>query len=323
MRSFSYTSAIIVIIVAFLYSCEHQRSDALSLETVCFEKEVLPVFQNKCAVCHNTSTPEGGYVFSDYTSIMKAIEPGNPEKSIAYKYFTKIIHEFMPPDEPLTVYERTIIRIWIEQGANETTCDNVIVVDTTEIDSSVCFSRDILPILLTSCAISGCHDNITQAEDVVLTDYTTIINNDEIIEPFDPLNSKIYEMLLETGEDQMPPLPASALTDEQIALFYEWINEGALDEECTIICDTSIYTYSEAIETIITNNCKGCHSGTAPSGGVLITNYNEVKMIADDGRLVDVINGSNGRPLMPLSGSLSDCQITQIEKWVDTGSPNN
>jgi len=316
-------SVFFLIISTVFISCEHEKPDASMYETVCFDTEVLPVFQNKCAVCHNQSSPEGGYVFSDYTSIMKAIVPGNPEKSKAYEYITAIIHDFMPPDEPLTIYERTKIRLWIEQGANETKC---YVPDTTNnqvIDSTVCFSRDILPIFISSCALSGCHDAVTHQGDYILDSYNNVMNGVELVVPFNPLNSKIYEVLIATGEDRMPPDPNAPLTSEQIAMIYDWINEGALDEDCPILCDTSQYTYSAVIEPLIFNNCKGCHSGATPNAGVYLTNYDQIKAVADDGRLVDVINQANGKPLMPPSGTLSGCQIQQIENWVNAGAPNN
>ncbi len=302
--------------------CENKKPDAMAMREICFDTEVLPIFQNKCAVCHNALDPIDDYVFSDYNSIMKSIAPGDPEGSTAYKAIISIFGEYMPPDQPLTIQERTIIRLWIEQGAKQSICYQDTITDGT--DTTTCFSRDILPILLSSCAISGCHDNITHEGDINFSSYASFINDGELVDPFNPLNSKMYEVLLATGEDQMPPLPAARLTNEQIQLIYEWINEGALNEaNCPVVCDTTVFTYSGAISGILTNNCKGCHSGTLPSGGVLLTNYSEVQTVALDGRLVDVINAANGRPIMPPSGSLIACKITQIEKWVNDGAQNN
>jgi uncharacterized membrane protein len=292
------------------------------MDEICFDTEVLPIFQNKCAVCHNALDPIDGYVFSDYNSIMKTINPGNPDQSEAYKAIIRIFGEYMPPDQPLSIEERTIIRLWIEQGAKQTICYKDTIIEET--DTTTCFTRDILPILLSSCAISGCHDNITQEGDINFSSYSSFINDGELVDPYNPLNSKMYEVLLQTGEDQMPPIPASRLTDAQIQLIYDWINEGALNEaNCPVICDTSVYTYSGAISGIVSNNCIGCHSGSTPQGSVSLSTYEQVRVVALDGRLVDVINAANGRPLMPPSGSLIACKITQIEKWVNDGALNN
>ncbi len=88
-------------------------------------------------------------------------------------------------------------------------------------------------------------------------------------------------------------------------------------------CDTSIYTFSGAISGIIQNNCLTCHNSTSAWSGISLTNYEEVKKIADDGRLWETINELYDRPLMPTWGRLDDCQIKQIEKWLAAGAQNN
>jgi len=88
-------------------------------------------------------------------------------------------------------------------------------------------------------------------------------------------------------------------------------------------CDTTNVTFAGSIKPITDGNCKTCHSGPAPSGNVNIENYSQVKAIADDGRLVNVINGTNGKPLMPQGGALPGCSIRIIEIWVAAGAPNN
>ena len=88
-------------------------------------------------------------------------------------------------------------------------------------------------------------------------------------------------------------------------------------------CDTTNVTFAGSVQPITDANCKSCHSGSSPSGGVNIENYTQIKALADDDRLVNVINASNGYPLMPQGGSLPDCSIKIIEIWVAAGAPNN
>lgn len=104
-------------------SCQHEGISADQLEPICFTEQVLPIFQNSCGTsgCHDAKTAEEGYVFTDYAGIMKSITPGNADKSKAYKAITSNL-EIMPPDNPLPQDKRTLIRLWIEQGAKETTC---------------------------------------------------------------------------------------------------------------------------------------------------------------------------------------------------------
>lgn len=88
-------------------------------------------------------------------------------------------------------------------------------------------------------------------------------------------------------------------------------------------CDTTNVTFALSVKPIIDGNCKSCHSGSSPSGGVSIENYAQTKALADDGRLVNVINATGGYPLMPQGAALPDCSIKTIEIWVAAGAPNN
>lgn len=189
--------------------------------------------------------------------------------------------------------------------------------------NEVCFERDVLPILQSSCGTTGCHDAASHRDGVTLINYASVMAGSELVRPFSASNSELVEVLTETGDDLMPPFPASPLSSTQIATIIEWINNGATNDVCTTTCDATIFTFSGAISEIMTNNCKGCHSGNSPSGGVSISNYNELKAIADDGRLVETLKAINGRSLMPPANSLDDCQIQQIENWIAAGTNND
>lgn len=118
-------------------SCEHEGIPADQMDQVCFNQQVLPIFQNSCATsgCHDTQTAENGYVFTDYSSIMKAITPGNASKSKAYKAITSSV-ELMPPHNPLPMEKRILIRLWIEQGAKETDCQAQAKLNTPKVLSN-------------------------------------------------------------------------------------------------------------------------------------------------------------------------------------------
>jgi uncharacterized membrane protein len=125
--SFRFLSALLILTLGILFvtipSCQHEGIPADQMETICFTEQVLPIFLNSCGTsgCHDSKTAEEGYIFTDYASIMKSITPGNADKSKAYEAMTSNL-EIMPPDNPLPQDKRTLIRLWIEQGAKETTC---------------------------------------------------------------------------------------------------------------------------------------------------------------------------------------------------------
>jgi len=195
------------------------------------------------------------------------------------------------------------------------------ITDTVKCDSNtVYFENQVLPILLSSCAMSKCHDNVSHKEGVQLTSYSSLMSSD-IVKAGKSYDSKIMEVITKTDKERMPPSPYSALDPSQIELIRKWIDQGAKNNKCNA-CDSSDFKFSTRISVIISTNCKGCHSGTNPSKGVRLENYNNVKAIANDGRLLGVIKGQ-GYTLMPPSGKMDDCKVNAITNWVNAGAPNN
>jgi hypothetical protein len=57
-------------------------------------------------------------------------------------------------------------------------------------------------------------------------------------------------------------------------------------------------------------------------GGISLEGYNNVVNIADDGRLLGVVRHEAGYPAMPKnSPKLPDCDIRQLEIWIENGTP--
>lgn len=183
------------------------------------------------------------------------------------------------------------------------------------------FVNAVLPIITSNCAKSGCHDSKTRTEGLVLDNYNGILR---IVQPGSPSNSKLYQVITASGEDVMPPKPNQPLTADEIASIKTWIAQGARNNQCFSECDTTIFTYSGAVEPIMTTYCKGCHNANSLNGGVDLSTFNGVETVALNGKLVGVITHAAGYPPMPQGGNaLPDCQIRQIEKWIESGAPNN
>lgn len=189
----------------------------------------------------------------------------------------------------------------------------------------VCFETDILPIFQTNCAKASCHDAASHQKGYVFDSYANIVRNG--IKPGDANDSKVYQVLFETGNDKMPRPPNPDLSPAQKALIGKWINEGAQNTtNCgnSSGCDISLFKYNADIKPILATNCTGCHGGTAPSGGINLTVYEVVKNVGLSGRLVGAITHAPGFQPMPRNANkLSDCKITQIKNWVSAGAQNN
>ncbi len=191
--------------------------------------------------------------------------------------------------------------------------------------NTVYFVNDILPIIVSNCAMSGCHDPASHEDGVVLNNYANIMNTGEIT-PGNPWDSELFEKINESDEDDiMPPPPSNPLTGEQIDLIQTWIAQGAQNNECTEFeCDMTNVTFTNTILPIITNNCAGCHDNTSPSGGLTLQTYSQISAIANNGALQNSLYGTNGATLMPYnSNQLNDCFLEQINIWITEGAPNN
>lgn len=203
--------------------------------------------------------------------------------------------------------------------------------DTTSMENPcdedvVYFNAQILPILRSNCAFSGCHDAASAQDDVILESYSSVTGTADV-QPFNLNDSEFYEVLVEDNPNKkMPPPPNIPLSTDQVNLIATWILQGAEDLECDEEeeCNTDDVSYANDILQIIQTHCLGCHSGDTPSGGVSLSGYNKVKDLVDDGRLIGVLTWESGFARMPRNqDQLEDCKIQRIKSWIDNGALDN
>lgn len=90
-----------------------------------------------------------------------------------------------------------------------------------------------------------------------------------------------------------------------------------------LVTQPQVVSFSADVEPIIQSQCTSCHNRPSPSGSTPLENYDDLKAIGTDGRLINVLKAENGFGIMPQTGSLPADQITLIETWVNDGMPNN
>ncbi|MBK7173499.1 MAG: hypothetical protein IPH84_09735 [Bacteroidales bacterium] len=188
------------------------------------------------------------------------------------------------------------------------------------INDSICFETEVLPIIQSNCAKSGCHDG---SEEFELNSYASIRSK---VEPGKANKSELYTAIttLQWTEGFMPPSPSEPLTNAQITTIQLWILEGANNTQCNDSgCDSSNVTFSGIIYPIIELNCKGCHSGASPSAGLSLNTYSQVKDAVENKSLLNHLYNRNGASMMPPSNQLSDCNLAQFNRWINDGTPNN
>ena len=108
------------------------------------------------------------------------------------------------------------------------------------------------------------------------------------------------------------------------ACYYD--SEERLYPKLSSPCDDVNVTFSSTVVTIL-KPCQTCHSNSAATSsgsGIKLQNYVDVQALAKTGKLIGVIKHSAGYVSMPPGGSkLPDCEISQLQKWIDNGTLNN
>ncbi len=183
----------------------------------------------------------------------------------------------------------------------------------TNLIDSICYEEMVQPILLSGCSKTGCHDNVNKQAGINFSSY----ENMKATISGDLLMQSIHE----TGVLKMPPSPNPPLNSNQINTIQQWVKEGMKKGiDCEGECDTLNITYSKSILPIIQNNCLGCHT----TGDFLMTSYDKIATMVNNGKLTCTINQKNGcKPMPPTGPKLSSCKLLLIKKWIDAGAPNN
>lgn len=190
---------------------------------------------------------------------------------------------------------------------------------------TVYFERDIAPILNANCATSNCHNSSTAKDGVDYSSYTQVIATGGV-EPFNAAGSEMIEVINETDDDQMPPLPANQLHSSSRALIKKWIDQGAYNYSCAEsgICDSVNMSYINDIVPLLNLSCTGCHSGSAPDGGVSLNTYADVLVQVNNGKLMGTIKHESGFVAMPQNGAKwDDCEVAMINNWINEGALEN
>ena len=89
------------------------------------------------------------------------------------------------------------------------------------------YNSEIQPIFNSSC--TNCHSGSDAEEDLSLTSYNNVMNggdSGDVVIPYNHANSLLWQYI---NSGFMPP-GTNDLTDSQIDLIAEWINEGALPD---------------------------------------------------------------------------------------------
>ena len=134
----------------------------------------------------------------------------------------------------------------------------IILLSVISVLFSVDYELEIQPIFDNNCG--NCHLG-NSSGDLNLSSYANLMSGD-VIEPGDHSDSELYDRITRDNSDagDMPP-GNSELTQNQIDLIAQWIDEGALPEESSDISgcmDSNAITCDDEIDPLYFPECDTC-----------------------------------------------------------------
>jgi hypothetical protein len=97
-----------------------EKKTPLPASAVPAPQEVMALFQTRCSKCHGGDKAKAKLNLSNLEGVSRGsrsgevVVPGKPKESLLWQ---AVDESKMPPKEPLSQAERTVLRRWIEQGA--------------------------------------------------------------------------------------------------------------------------------------------------------------------------------------------------------------
>ena len=219
-------------------------------EPIDFTNHVLPILEDRCFSCHQepydkngrTIQPKAGLALNTYELVMKGnldatvVTAGDVEDSYLHEVLTLDEDDdmFMPPKGgPLTPEQIDIIKRWIEEGAKPKAGGSGVA----DASGGISFHDHIFPILEERCL--DCHGEpyvkngrtIHPKAGLALDTYEAVLKGNldgEIIDRGEHEESTLYVVItLDPDDSELMPPKGDPLTEEEIELIKNWIDEGA------------------------------------------------------------------------------------------------
>ncbi|MEZ5171997.1 MAG: hypothetical protein R2850_00395 [Bacteroidia bacterium] len=107
--------------------------------------------------------------------------------------------------------------------------------------------------------------------------------------------------------------------------FYD-VEEELYPDSGNTSCDTSNVRYSLEVSQVFNARCNSCHSGVNASGNIRLDTYQDIKQYVDNtgGRLMSsILQDGNASPMPQGQPKIADCEISQIQIWINNNYPEN
>lgn len=184
------------------------------------------------------------------------------------------------------------------------------------------FDADIKPVFKEHC--SSCHNPEKKKGDLDLSNYQALMaggGSGEVVKPGKGEASLLYRTMAHLEDPSMPPKKPK-LSDKTLALFKQWIDEGA--------ADAVKITYEEHVRPVFKEHCFDCHNPEKKEGDLDLSTFGGVLAGASSGEIVASGSPDDSRlytalarktePYMPRDrAKIPDPQIEIVGAWIRGG----
>jgi hypothetical protein len=201
MKKLIITIAVLTSMLTYLLSsCYKNKEDIIALPTTSFRADVVPIMVAGGCGCHNNGTATKAVQFSHadtifYDAILARV-------GLLNSWVNGGTHPGGGAVD-LTTNQKNIIKKWIDEGAKDDGGGCTVT-------GSITYTKNILPIYLTSCKGSTCHGGIA-----INLDYNKMV-----------ADKGILTTMMNSGGTTGHLGPVLSLSSCTTKTFLEWIAQG-------------------------------------------------------------------------------------------------
>lgn len=201
MKKIIITMAVMTsMLIYLLSSCYKNKEDILTLPTVSFRSDVVPIMVSGGCGCHNNGIATRAVQFSHADTIFYDAILGRT--GLFETWVNGGIHPGAGAID-FTSNQKDIIRTWIQQGAKDDGGGCTVT-------GTITYTAKILPLYTSSCKGSTCHGGIASN-----LDYSKMVAKKDVL-----------TAMVNSGGVTGHPGPVLSLSTCTVNLFKEWIAQG-------------------------------------------------------------------------------------------------
>ena len=201
--------------------------------------------------------------------------------------------------------------------------------NTTPAKAKISYAKQVFPLIQAKC--QACHQPASAGGKLIMTKFSDFLKGGENGKSFTPSKpDKSLLMEYVTGKRTLMPKGGPALAENEIALFKQWIAEGAKDDSQVVIDPIDaehppVYSISPVI-TALAYSPDGAKLAVSGNREILIHNADgsgiSARLVGLSEKILSLVYSSDGKTLAAVGGS--PCRFGEIQFWnTETNKPIN